>query len=73
MDTNNVKSLKMMGYAYINAANFVMRLAREEEEGRKAREAHNKKLLKQASEATRIADMEAELKRLQSLLDAKQR
>ena len=62
---DTIKNLTMVGRAYLNGANYLRYVARMNAVNAKAVAAHNKKL---RGPGASVADIEAELERLQSLL-----
>ena len=57
----------MLGRAYINGANYIKYTARMNAVNKKAVDAHNKKLRQEAGPS--VAEVEAEIERLQIMLD----
>ena len=62
-----IDELKEVGRAYLNAASYCMYQARMTELNKKAIEAHNKKVFKEAQEALSIEELESEITRLIAL------
>ena len=70
---DTIKDLTMVGRAYLNGANYLRYVAKMNAVNEKAVEAHNKTLRQAARADTIVADIEAELERLQRLLAEKVR
>ena len=71
--TDTINEMTMIGRAYLNGANYLKYVAKMNAVNEKAVEAHNKKLRQAARADTRVAEIEAELERLQRLLAEKVR
>lgn len=70
---NDVDEMLTVGYAYINAARFAEKLAREQYLYERSQNAHNRSLGVKTTkkEPQTVSEIEAELARLQAKLDQK--